>query len=263
MKKWLVLIILALMAGGGFGIYRLIREPLSAVNANWLTPISSDSDVGINDFLGFGKPVNILVLFLNNTELRPGGGFIGSYAVVQVDKGRPQIIKIEGSEILDNQATSSSWLAPPAPIQQYLKTDRWFFRDSNWSPDFAESAQQTLSLFRAENGAVASEIDLVVGITPTVIEEMLKIAGPVKFGSSTYDAANFTEQLEYEVEYGYDQKNISFIERKKIIGDLAAAVMGKIKSQLIWHGKDFWNLAQRLLREKQKPNEKRIRRRRL
>ncbi|EKD67135.1 MAG: hypothetical protein ACD_48C00584G0002, partial [uncultured bacterium] len=38
-------------------------------------------------FLGFSEPQTYLIEFLNNTEMRPGGGFIGSYAVVSVDRG--------------------------------------------------------------------------------------------------------------------------------------------------------------------------------
>ncbi|MGH7246431.1 MAG: DUF4012 domain-containing protein, partial [Candidatus Levyibacteriota bacterium] len=37
---------------------------------------------------GFDKKKTYLVLLQNNMELRPGGGFIGSYAVVSVDKGK-------------------------------------------------------------------------------------------------------------------------------------------------------------------------------
>jgi len=45
--------------------------------------------------MGLEKPMIYLVLFLNNTEMRPGGGFIGSYAVIKVEKGKMNILKIQ------------------------------------------------------------------------------------------------------------------------------------------------------------------------
>ena len=52
----------------------------------------------LDEMLGFDRPRNYLVLFLNNTELRPGGGFIGSYALGTVSSGHLDLIKVEGTE---------------------------------------------------------------------------------------------------------------------------------------------------------------------
>ena len=45
------------------------------------------------DGLGFSGERHILIAFLNNTELRPGGGFIGSYAVASTQNGTPSLLK--------------------------------------------------------------------------------------------------------------------------------------------------------------------------
>ncbi|HLD35070.1 MAG TPA: hypothetical protein VJB62_04365, partial [Patescibacteria group bacterium] len=47
----------------------------------------------------------------------------------------------QGTEILDNMAPSFV-SAPPDALRTYLGIDKWSFRDSNWSPDFAISAQK-------------------------------------------------------------------------------------------------------------------------
>src|SRR3989338_5408579 len=108
--------------------------------AQTLAPAAvSDGAALFPAMLGFLKTRTYLVLFLNNTELRPGGGFIGAYSVVKVSRGIPSILTVAGTEVIDNRAKDKYFLPPP-PLKKYLLIDRWQLRDSNWSPDFAESA---------------------------------------------------------------------------------------------------------------------------
>lgn len=201
--------------------------------------------------LGFQKPRTYLILFLNNTELRPGGGFIGTYAVVKMNKANPAIIKVEGTEILDNSAPRDYSVEPPDPIKKYLKTPRWNFRDSNWSPDFKLSSQKSLELYKKEKGMEADNIDAVIGITPTVLEEILKISGPLKTDGQEFTAENFTAKLEYLVEYGYVQAGLSFDERKKPLANLMSAFISRLRGDVFKHGAGYLNLLSRLLGEKQ------------
>jgi len=177
--------------------------------------------------LGFRRPQTILVLFQNNTELRPGGGFIGSYAVVRIDRGKVRVIKTEGSENLDWQAPEDWRVEPPAPLKEKLGVDRWYFRDSNWSPDWTESARRALEFYQAEGGVGGNEITMVVALTPTVLEELLRLTGPVTVDGISFGADNVTEELEYEVEVGYRERNIPKAERKALIGRLMQAVFAR------------------------------------
>lgn len=204
----------------------------------------------IQKVLGFTEPQTYLVLFLNNTEIRPGGGFIGAYAVVKVDKGTPEILKVEGTEILDNLAPQDFPSVPPEPLQKYLPVKRWGFRDSNWSPDFASSSVKGLDLFKKEKGVAAEEIDGVIGITPTLLEEILKISGPISVNGEEFNAENFTEKLEYEVEFGYAEDGLHFDDRKKILADLTHALMARIRGDALKHWSQYLALAQRMMEEK-------------
>lgn len=201
--------------------------------------------------LGLQKPRTYLILFLNNTELRPGGGFIGAYAVVKMNKANPTIVKVEGTEILDNSAPQDYSVEPPPPIKKYLKTPRWNFRDSNWSPDFKLSSQQALQLYKKEKGTEADNIDAVIGITPTVLEEILKISGPITADGQEFAADNFTAKLEYLVEYGYAKEGLSFDERKKPLANLMDVFIGRLRRDVFRHGSDYFNLLSRMLSEKQ------------
>src|SRR5438045_4135675 len=80
-----------------------LQRTIVAEATKRIIPTQTERDL-VSEALGMSSPKTYLVLLLNNTELRPGGGFIGAYAVVQFDKAVPHILKVEGSEILDNAA---------------------------------------------------------------------------------------------------------------------------------------------------------------
>ncbi len=205
----------------------------------------------VQKFFGFERPQTHLVLFLNNTELRPAGGFIGTYAVITLNRANPEIVKVEGTEILDNLAPKNFPSDPPDPIREFLGLERWYFRDSNWSPDFATAAAKSLELYRKENGVKAMEIDSVIGFTPTVIEELLEITGPVKAGGIEFTSKNFTEKLEYEVEYGFESKGISFDERKKLLIELTHSVVMMAAKNVFFHWDEYKSLIEKMLEQKQ------------
>lgn len=257
MSKGKIIFIILLLGAAVVGAYFAekiwqgggLREQAVRQAARVIVPEVRESDL-LEKALGLGAPRTYLLLFLNNTELRPGGGFIGAYAIVRMDKGEPNILKMEGTESLDNGA--KTWFAEkaPEPITKYLKVNRWWFRDSNWSPDFALSAQKSLEIYRAEKGEYAWEVDVVVGITPTLFEEILRISGPVTVNGIEFTAENFTEKLEYEVEYGYAKRGIPFSERKNIMGDLARSLSKRAVKEAVLRWSRYAELLPRLVREK-------------
>lgn len=257
MRKFLIVIciIFAILGTGAFLVWRwadkkggfkaaVVQTVTEQIVAN-----SAERSVA-NKVLGFEKPQTYLVLFLNNTEIRPGGGFIGSYSVVRFDKGVPEILKVEGTEILDNLAPQDFPSVPPRPLQEYLPVQRWGFRDSNWSPDFASSSEKALELFKKQRGVAAEEITGVIGITPTLLEEILKISGPITVNGEEFNASNFTEKLEYEVEFGFAEDGLHFNDRKKILDDLSRAFLARMRTDIFKHWSQYLALGQRMFTEK-------------
>lgn len=197
-----------------------------------------------------GGPHHVLLLLQNNTELRPSGGFVGAYAVVEIDRGRIQVLKTEGVEVLDAHTPSDWRIAPPAPIARYLKVDRWYFRDSNWSPDFAEAARQALILYDGEQGFMAPEIDSVIAVTPTVLEQILDRIGPVTIDGITFDAETAVATLQHEVEYGYKERAVTFVDRKNVLHPLFVAVLNAVKNDLARRPGEYQSLWQNLFAQK-------------
>jgi len=186
----------------------------------------------IDQLAGIGEAKQWLVLFLNNTEIRPGGGFIGVYGLMQVEDGEIQDIYSTDSYSIDKlvEDTEYSVLAP-SPITDYMGVDNWYFRDANWSPDFAESSKDSIQLLRQEfsyAGLPVPDISGVIGITPTIAENILGITGPITVRGITFNQDNLTETLEYYVEYGYQDVGSTWEDRKDIVGELATAVLNKL-----------------------------------
>lgn len=197
-------------------------------------------------FAGVKKTDHHLLLFLNNTELRPAGGFIGNYGVLTVSNGDIQSIKSADVYALDRLVSVEKNVAmkikepAPYPLQRYNATPVWFFRDANWSPDFNESAQKIISKFYEETSVLspserlkipyADSFDGVIAFTPTFVSELLRVTGPVTANGQTFTQENMAEKLEYQVEYGYAKKGIPEAQRKEIVGELVNVVMEKLTS---------------------------------
>ncbi len=202
------------------------------------------------EWLGLSNPKTYLLLFLNNTELRPGGGFIGSYAILTLNKGNPTIIAIDGTEVLDNAANRSALALPPPVLNKYLGVDRWYFRDSNWSPDFSQSSKQALTNYRAENGVRGDSIDAVIGVTTHVLEELIKLSGPVTVNGIEFTAANIVEKLEYEVEYGFQKRGLERVERKQVIGTLFKTLLEKMGPHMLREPAKYFTVMDELAAQK-------------
>lgn len=176
---------------------------------------------------GYPENSRFLVVMQNNDELRPSGGFIGVYGLIDVHDGEIVSMDTEDSYHLDMPASlSDKWnLPPPEPLKKYLKVEKWYLRDANWSPDWPSSARQIASIYNDENIAIGQEAKKftgIISINPDLIAAMLRITGPIEVQGATYDADNFQPLLQYNVEVAYKDKDISSWDRKDIIDELLA-----------------------------------------
>ncbi len=255
-KWWIVIIflVLAIILGVIFRFTQLLSINFLPVNNGVTSPITSslkDEFALAPYFLGFDKPRTFLLLFLNNTEMRPGGGFIGSYGILQIEKGKIISFTTNGSENLDWAAPANFNIEPPEPIKKYLSQPKWYFRDSNWSPDFKTSSENALRFYTAEGGAQAANLDGVIGITPTVLKELLNIIGSLNINGTTYIPEKVVEELEYHVEYGYKNAGQTIENRKSLIGEMGQALMKKLFAESPWRWKSLFDLFKKMVDEKQ------------
>lgn len=191
--------------------------------------------------LGEKKEKKYLVLFQNDKELRPTGGFITAYAIFRVDKGNIQVEKSEDIYNLDNSIPNK----PKAPdaILKYLPNVKTLnLRDSNLSPDFVTSMKQLTALYNTSKNKI--DVDGIIAIDTHVLVSVIKIlddevqAGGIKFTTKPDPNCHGCPQVIYALEdnisrpVGYIKEN-----RKGLLGQLLYAVMEKaLKSspKLYW-----------------------------
>ncbi|MBI5037090.1 MAG: DUF4012 domain-containing protein [Candidatus Kerfeldbacteria bacterium] len=173
--------------------------------------------------LGHDAPRRYLLVFQNNRELRPTGGFMGSIALVDMYRGAVQEIAVPGGGIYDIAGQLKDKLISPKPL--WIVNPHWNIQDSNWFPDFPTSAKKTMWFFERTGG---TSVDGVLTLTPTVIERLLEITGPLdmqeRYGV-TVDASNFVREAQVWAEVTYDREEN---QPKRFIGDMMPLLMNKV-----------------------------------
>ena len=147
--------------------------------------------------LGEYQNKTYLVLFQNNMELRPTGGFIGSFGLITFDKGR--LSEFNVSDVYSADGQLKGHVDPPTPIKNYLGEANWWFRDSNWDPDFPISAKRAEWFLDKE---IDKQVDGVIAIDLKPIQDFLKLNGGIYL--SDYDLnitdINLYEEVQSEVQ---------------------------------------------------------------
>ncbi len=172
---------------------------------------------------GYPKASDFLIIMQNNDELRPSGGFIGVFGLLQSQNGEIVSLKTFDSYHLDMPAVGKWHMDPPAPIGKYMKVENWYLRDANWSPDWPTSAQKIQEIFYGESKAIEQStpnLSGVIGITPDFVSDLLRLVGPITVRGETYTPDNLQELLQYNVEVAYKEQDISSWDRKQVINDL-------------------------------------------
>jgi len=207
------------------------------------------------EFAGLGQERTLLLLFLNNAELRPGGGFIGTFGILTMKDGEIVRLETRDSYALDHPAEPFVTESSPAPLARYNATPLWFFRDANWSPDFYVSAQTAARLYGREVAAIPADVlsslglssttfDGALGVTPTFLESLMWITGPISVDGQTFSAENVSDKLEYQVEVGYVGQGIPEAQRKEVVADLLNALKAELYSMPLSEWPDLINVVQ-------------------
>ncbi|OGH20504.1 MAG: hypothetical protein A3D74_02760 [Candidatus Levybacteria bacterium RIFCSPHIGHO2_02_FULL_37_13] len=199
--------------------------------------------------LGDPKEKKYLVLFQNDNELRPTGGFITAYAVFRIDKGIVHVDRSDDIYMLDNAISQKP--KAPAPILKYLPlVNVLHLRDTNLSPDFIESMKTFNTLYNKAPGKI--DVDGIIAIDTHMLVSTIKIldneiyAGGIKFTTDN-DPRCDCPQVIYRLEElvstpkSLDLRITSLAsvqaQRKDILGSLLYAIMEKaLKSspKLYW-----------------------------
>lgn len=175
-------------------------------------------------FLGHDHLQRHLIVFQNNTELRATGGFMGSLALVDFDRGNIIGMDIPGGGPYDFQGSLLDYVQAPRALR--LINPRWELQDANWFLDWPSSAATIARFYERAGGP---SVDSVIAFDTQVLERLLTVVGPVELPDYgvTISADNFRSVLQQEVEVHYDREEN---KPKKIIGDLAPILLERVKA---------------------------------
>lgn len=183
--------------------------------------------------LGESEEKKYLILFQNDKELRPTGGFITAYAVFRLDKGVIHLERSDDIYHLDNSIPNKP--TAPAPILKYLpKVYNLNLRDSNLSPDFVESMAQFIKLYDKAGQKV--QVDGIIALDTYVLTSTIKILDDqITVGGQTFTTKNDPRcdcaQVIYALEDSISRPvNYIKTDRKGLLGDMLAALMSKALS---------------------------------
>lgn len=195
--------------------------------------------------LGYDQWQRYLLIFQNNNELRATGGFMGSFALVEIDRGKITNIEIPPGGTYDLQGSLLAQVMSPRPF--HIINPIWQMQDSNWWPDFTLSAPKIMWFYDKSQGP---SVDGVITLTSSVMEKILEVTGSIemeKYGR-VMTSENFTQEAQKIVELEYDKTEN---KPKQFIADLAPKVIERI---LQLEGQDVQRLLKIFyegLREKQ------------
>lgn len=151
----------------------------------------------VPDLLGFADTKTYFILIQNHWELRPSGGFMGSYAKIKFSGGGLADFQVQDIYVPDGQLKAH--VEPPWPIQLAFQQGWWRLRDANWEPDFPTASQQ-IAWFFEKGGEEKS--DGLIAINLLLIKDLLEMLGPLNLADydQEINAANFQLMAQTQAE---------------------------------------------------------------
>jgi len=189
-----------------------------------------------------GEPAakTYLLLFQNDKEIRPTGGFLTAFATLRLEHGQVSSTTSDDIYRLDEKLLSVCLskicpLTPPAPIVKYLPEfdgkprKAWSMRDSNLSPDLPTAAAEFERIYQLLGEGLP--FDGIIYIDTFVVEEFIKITGPIDVFGTSYSAEidkrcncpNVIYELESYAEIAAKGEG----DRKAILGVLMQQILAR------------------------------------
>ena len=178
-------------------------------------PEMSGSEGGKRDYL---------VLFQNENEIRPTGGFIGSYGILSFENGVLNNMEIKDIYEIDGQLKGH--VEPPEEIKDILGEASYYMRDANWQADFVKASKDLQWFFDKEAGR---KVDGVIGINLAVAKELVGVVGEVLVPD--FDEKITKDNLYEQAEFYSETKFFPGSNQKaSFLGGLGKQLFEEIKS---------------------------------
>lgn len=166
-----------------------------------------------------------IVLFQNNYELRPTGGFVSTYGVLHFSHGF-----YAGIDFQDVYGTidDHEYIEPPLILSTLLEDENYMghtFRDANFDPDFTISKDELIKFYQMTNPD--AEVDGVIAADFTFLEWLVGRYEPMNIEGYELTQQNLFETLSTVVSDIDRHNEEELANRKNITSPLVQSVITK------------------------------------
>jgi len=169
---------------------------------------------------------NYLVVFQNNDEMRPAGGFVSAFGIAKFSHGI-----FAGIDVQDvyGEVDNHPYMEPPYPMKQLLNDKSYTgynFRDANYWADFPQSAAELVRMLHVTKPDL--QIDGVIAVNYSFMEDLLGAVGPIDVDGEIFEKNSLFSLLEYDVNNVDRHDADALLSRKSILKDFAQKLIKKI-----------------------------------
>lgn len=222
--------------------------------------------------VGRGVERKYLVVFQNDKELRPTGGFMTGYSIITVKDGKVEPVRSDDIYNIDKRYKAH--IKAPQPFLDRIKVPysanpNWRLRDMNWSADFKSAMNLFFEEAKSTKTAGLQNVDGIIAVDTNILVDILKITGKIGVpGYGNYSADTDKRcncpQVIYELEsYADVEKPIVWDpntgkivygeivdNRKEVLGPLVNSVLANALAQPKTKFPDLTNALLKNLQEK-------------
>ena len=166
--------------------------------------------------LGFDQEKTYLLIFLNNNEIRAGGGFPGSLGFFKISSGKVSDFKIQNNYTFDSN-------------------NKIMFHPLLYSSsDFPTVVQKIEDTFQKSETLKNQKIDGVITIDTQILPEILKITGPILINNEEFgynyllNDSNVIDILERHTKKDFAQYEGNVDDRKEILNLLTDEIFKRV-----------------------------------
>ncbi len=174
--------------------------------------------------LGTQKPAQYALLFQNNTELRPTGGFWGAYGQLTLESGLQSSVS---SGPLSDLVLKPNSNQAPKDIESIVNSITGEPPSAYFINSVSDFAQPAKSVSQAMEQKIGQAPIGVVAVNIPAIKALLKITGPIEvkdFGQ--INANNIEQSLVYELNIQNPDPKL-YDEHKTILGEIGSDLVTK------------------------------------
>lgn len=217
-----------------------VTERARGLTSDGLVPPLADAVASVNEVLVPIRPLlerseallelerylfsgqhRFLIVAQNSSELRPTGGFMGTYGLLHLG---PDGFAMD--EFADIYTLPRDTLNEPLPPGGQVNDKHFYFRNTNWWMDFPTSAAMMLKFWK---NLQQPQIDGIIAVDIPMLQQLLRVYGPIEIPESSkpLTAQNVMEQLNYVVQY---ESGGAGPKKKSAVVSLVAEVVRRVTS---------------------------------